>query len=308
MDYEAFKNHIRDNISDYMLFCGIDIEEIRFETTRRGEGICIREIGAEVAPVIYLESYYNKYLAGADMDDIINDMVDVYREGARTVIKHNEFSGNTYSRSNLFLRALNYENNKEFLKDCIYERTGDIAIEVRYLMMDDGYSIGSTSVGNADIARWGVSRKEIFEQAKENTPELFPIRYGTMEETLSAMTGQEIPDIGMTMLVVTNERKSNGAAYIAYPEMIDSILQQYGIEENCYIFPSSIHEILVLPEDENALSYYSDVVRDVNMHEVSREDFLSDNIYKFDAKEKTITQLTDVHREKTRERDNEKER
>lgn len=307
MDYEAFKNYIRDNISDYMLFCGIDIEEIRFETTRRGEGICIREIGAEVAPVIYLESYYNNYLAGADMDDIIHDMVDLYREEARTVIKHNEFSGNTYSRSNLFLRALSYDNNKEFLKDSIYEKIGDIVIEVRYLMMDDGHRIGSTSVGNADIARWGVSRKEIFEQAKENTPELFPVRYGTLENFLHVKTDEET-DIGMTILVVTNERGSNGATYIAYPEMIDSILQQYGLEGNCYILPSSIHELLVLPEDENVLAYYSDVVRDINMHEVSREDFLSDNIYKFDAKEKTITQLTDVHHERTRERDNEKER
>ncbi len=306
MDYEAFKNYIRDNISDRMLFC--DVEEIRFVTTRRGEGICIKERDTEVTPVIYLENYYNQYIAGADMDDIMNGMAAVYREGARTVIRHNEFSGNTYSRSNLFLRALNYENNKAFLKNSIYEKMGDIAIEVRYIMMEDENGIASASVGNADIARWGVSRKEIFEQARENTPELFPIRYAPVEEMLSAMTGEEMPDIGMTLLVVTNQRGCNGAAYIAYPELIDSILQQYGIEGNCYIFPSSIHEILVLPEDDNALDYFSFVVRDINMHEVSREDFLSDNIYKFDAQEKKITQLTDVHREKTRERENEKER
>ena len=55
------------------------------------------------------------------------------------------------------------------------------------------------------------------------------------------------------------------------------------LKEPCYILPSSVHELLLIPassvEDED---YLRSMVKDVNMNVMEAEDILSYNIYKVD--------------------------
>ena len=76
----------------------------------------------------------------------------------------------------------------------------------------------------------------------------------------------------------TNDVKMNGAGAVLY----DGVLKRFAEKAGCdiYILPSSVHEVLLVasamgikPEDLKKM------VKDVNRTTVSKEDFLSDNVF-----------------------------
>ena len=87
------------------------------------------------------------------------------------------------------------------------------------------------------------------------------------------------------MLVLSNEYNINGASVLLYPDLIHNLAQKY--RKNLYILPSSIHELILIPDNEgNSLSVLSEIVRDINCRHVQREEILSDTAYYYDRSEK----------------------
>ena len=61
-----------------------------------------------------------------------------------------------------------------------------------------------------------------------------------------------------------------------------------------YILPSSIHEVIVLSANEfNQLDYLSKMVTEVNNDQVKKNERLSNNVYYYDKKERTMFLVTD---------------
>ena len=70
------------------------------------------------------------------------------------------------------------------------------------------------------------------------------------------------------------------------------------------ILPSSVNELLLIPaEGETDARQLQMMVQDVNRCAVSKEDYLSDNVYRYNAAEREILQVTDVEKEQIREDD-----
>ena len=77
-----------------------------------------------------------------------------------------------------------------------------------------------------------------------------------------------------------------------------------------YIIPSSVHEIIIVPKTLNmTLSEIRQMVRLVNKEAVSKEEFLSNNVYCYDSKTKEIRMMHgDFEVEKPKRREREYER
>ena len=56
-----------------------------------------------------------------------------------------------------------------------------------------------------------------------------------------------------------------------------------------YILPSSIHEVLAVSAEDRDLEDLEEMVRSVNQTDVSPEEVLSDNVYKYDAESRTLS-------------------
>lgn len=311
MDFNQFKNYVRDNIADYMLLT--DIRSINIQTIKKNNGteytsLQILEKGSNAAPNIYLERYYDDYINGADTEGLLNRIAGEYRRAKKEYSESIEQEAdrfiNSYNPDRLYIRAVNYEQNKERLANCVYEKYNDLALEVRYLINANADNMASAMIDYKNLAAWETGYKSIIEQAKANTPELFPVKYGSMFSIIEEMTGVKIPDAEAEppMVVITNTRGVNGAAMIAYPEIIGDILSEYGIGD-AYILPSSIHELIAVPKElgDNSLFQLTDMVHDINRTTVSRDDFLSDNVYKYDSRTKTIS-LADEEKSKDNNR------
>lgn len=85
----------------------------------------------------------------------------------------------------------------------------------------------------------------------------------------------------MKMYVLTNPDQNLGSGLIVHDKILRHILDE--IEEDIYVLPSSIHELIIIPssvvDDE---SYLPRMVHEINQNEVEPKDRLSDDAYRVD--------------------------
>ena len=72
------------------------------------------------------------------------------------------------------------------------------------------------------------------------------------------------------------------AAVMFYPDFMDQVAKELG--GDIFILPSSVHEVLILPDDGNMNAQeLKEMVTSINASEVAPEDRLTDNVYHYDA-------------------------
>ena len=105
---------------------------------------------------------------------------------------------------------------------------------------------------------------------------------------LSEVLREELEDDGTPLFVLTNEKMYLGAVTMFYPDLMDLIADK--LDSDLYIIPSSIHECLILPEQEDICGDdLKKLVRTVNDTEVADDEILSYNIYKYSRAGRSVT-------------------
>lgn len=87
----------------------------------------------------------------------------------------------------------------------------------------------------------------------------------------------------MPQYVISNEKMTEGASALFYPGAFRLAKNVIGTSR-FYVLPSSVHEMILLEENEVELERYKAMVRDINKNMVmSQGCFLSDNVFVCDA-------------------------
>lgn len=125
-----------------------------------------------------------------------------------------------------------------------------------------------------DVKKLAITKEEI-EQC------LYQAEYPYELMKLSDALG--VPDV-VNLYVITNTMKNLGAGALVN-HSVQKALYEYFNGKNLYILPSSIHELLILPEDDSfprSVEELLSMVKAVNSTEVAEDDFLADHVYYFD--------------------------
>ncbi|MDE6700802.1 MAG: hypothetical protein K2K10_07315, partial [Acetatifactor sp.] len=146
---------------------------------------------------------------------------------------------------------------------------------------------------------WNCSTETLMQLAQDNTERLYPWEVHRMEDLLSEAlpweeqetsglsSGEEDEAEGVPMRVLCNTQRIYGATCMIYPGVLHALAEEAG--ENLYILPSSVHEILLMPESEvDDTKYLQDMIREVNSTQVEPEEILSDNLYYYNRLEKRV--------------------
>lgn len=89
------------------------------------------------------------------------------------------------------------------------------------------------------------------------------------------------------MLVLTNSQKHFGAACMLYEGLLDGFAKE--INRNIFILPSSVHEVILLPESgQDRPGDLQTMVKEVNASQVEEEERLSDSVYYYDRENQAI--------------------
>ena len=142
----------------------------------------------------------------------------------------------------------------------------------------------------------GVTPEQLFADAAEIAPKNNPAEIKGMSQLMAEMMGPETAQmLGIAlvdpedemMFVASNPNKLNGAAVLTYPGFLEQAAEQLG--GDFYVLPSSIHEIILLPErGDMCPRELENMVQEVNATQVAPEDKLSDNVYHYDSEAKAF--------------------
>ena len=245
------------------------------------DGLSVRKEGKRVAPMIYLDSYYREYLDGRSLRGICDQIleccedsdfeehfdVDFFREPERV-------------RPTVAYRLINYEKNRELLQEIPHLPFLDLAVVFYSLLTDTPVGHATVLIRNSHLELWGKNTSWLYEAAKENTEKLLPKRLVSMEDMIYELSeGKQEPEYaGVPMYVLTNSRKSFGAACLLYDGVLGECFRR--LEESYYLIPSSVHEVILIPAsavgDSRELCA---LVQEMNRTQVRSTEVLSDTVY-----------------------------
>lgn len=182
------------------------------------------------------------------------------------------------AKKNIAFKLIHAASNRELLEDVPYVPFYDLAL-VFYLFLDSDESCQMTSlIHKTHQSVWKISTQELYRLAHINTPRLFPAVIRSIEDVLKEIVPQNQDEGLIPLYVLTNTAGLHGACCILYEGVLKNFADQLG--KDLVILPSSIHEVILLPKDENLCPQdLSHIVSEINQTEVSVEERLSNQIY-----------------------------
>lgn len=287
--------------------------------------LIIRKKDELIVPSIYLNTYYSQYQEGRGIDEICNELLNVYLYTKKNEISN--FGEIIYCfeemKSNIIYRIINYEKNKDHLEEVPYIKVLDFAVTFHCLVRDDTEGIGTIRITKEHCKQWGVKVEELYRHAMKNTPNLFPALIRPMEEVMLELMKKEVlsftmndikyigsqkdkqmeaeqaanefiqmlqyesPKCKVDMYVLSNSRGINGASCVLYPEILSNFAKE--IDSDFFILPSSIHELILVPVEEHlGIKQLKEMVMEINQTQVPLEEVLSDVIYCYSRNKKQM--------------------
>lgn len=255
-------------------------------------GLTISDKRINISPTIYLEEYYKQFQDGFDIEDIIASILDVYQE---VKFEHtwqiHTVKDFEIMRSKIVYKLIHAKKNESLLKNMPYIAYLDFAIVFYILFEVDDSGTATIPITHELIQLWDVSVDEVQQCAFCNAPSLLPASFKPMQIVIDELMGTNLSEqeaIEDLMFVLTNSLRSFGAACILYDGMLDKISEEIG--ENFYILPSSIHEMIIVPESNSpSREHLNEMITEVNQTQVDEEEFLSECVYYYDRTTRTLS-------------------
>lgn len=296
MEYKEFVEYIKMN-AGYIAGEGgnITINHVIKNNGCEMDGLVIMEKGKDIAPTIYLDSFYELYTNGENIKNIIRQIEVIYEQNKNNVtfdvniLKHFDTI-----KDKIVYKVVNYRSNEKLLEQVPHKRILDLAV-VFYCLLDNEYGRSATAlIYNNNLKNWNVTIDDVYKAALKNTPDLLHSKISSMtalfEKCGVNVDGEEVDlkdYVPSDMYVLTNESKLNGAACILYENVLYDFAQKLGAD--LYILPSSVHEVILLPK----LSMFEkdelvNMVKEVNTEGVAADEVLSNHVYEYNRTERLI--------------------
>lgn len=253
---------------------------------------------SNMAPVIYLDDFYNKYEEGIiDMSKCAEMVADIYREsrwnGDFDIKSIHDFEK---VKDRIVLGIYNTEANAEILADMPHKEFKDLSLYYRIEIAVDKKTTGFITVHNKFMDAWGKDLNEIHALAWSNMKRRNPSTFRSMNEVLQELCDteedvlSEDEDTEPQLFVLSSANNVSGAVYMADMQELAQIADV--LEKDFVLLPSSRHEVIIVPMDDAyedcIFDKFKSMVREVNETELEPEDYLSDNVYFFNRATKEL--------------------
>ena len=321
MNFKMFLEHVQKKVNESLpgnLRADLKAVQKNNGTVLTGLTLAYREVPSDTelvtSPVLYLEDFYQRYLKqhtackeGENCglkehcpvrDDVENGRLtdeersvypclDAYALAITKILltyledgpELPDLQDYEAVKDRLFLQLVGFQANENRLSGSARRRFLDMTV-LYYLMVDGpDHEPGCVRVSWDMLGDWGVSEDLLYQDALANTKEQMGERLlrfdqdGEKDEEYEEKHG---------MMVLSNEKNFFGASVILYSEQLRKISEELG--QDLYILPSSIHEVILLPEAGQDPEALRATVKRVNETEVRKEDVLTDSVYRYDLK------------------------
>lgn len=245
-------------------------------------GLSVCHKGQNCCPTIYLESFYEDYKRHIGEEEIVAEILKI--ANANQLMPGTLDTSEIVKKENLYCGIINREASAAFLKDVPYLEFLEFAIVCYAQVEGEGGSIGSVTITkplmNILIDSCGLTEAEIFSWAIENSKVLKPAIIKPMSDILQELMPGFVDDASIDLYVVTNSAGHKGSSVLLNDAFLAGVIEDIG---DCWVLPSSLHEALLAPiqyRDDVSVIELEAMVHEINETQVSREDFLSNQVHK----------------------------
>ena len=293
MNIFEFTKEVTDYInSNYEAYYASSIDTIKNNGVKY-HGITINHGEDTVLPTIYLEQFLIEYLDGTEMPEIISKILEIDSSAREVNIPDMSFFTDFHRiKDALFLKIINTEKNEELLSQVPSRKFLDLSLVV-YCDLSAFLEMNATVlVKNSHLESLGISKEELFNVATNNTRNMKILKRDiaevimSMEKNRGAVVDNQ-PDFHSAydkIYVMTNKDMVFGAVTMIFDDVLDEfIMEKYS---GVYIIPSSIHEVLLVPDLGNMdRDNLNSMIREVNLTSLLEQEILSFNAYYYSPKE-----------------------
>lgn len=294
MSFEGFCTYIKNGIQQRL---GYSCQVMTHNHLKNNGvtlcGLTIMTKESNISPTIYLNGFYERYVYEAEsLQQIEADVMETYR---RNKTDHNLdvsfFTEWENARQRIIFKLVNYDANRELLKDVPYKKVLDLAMVFTCLVEKGVTGSATILIHNHHMECWKVTEDDLFHTAMENTPYFQKEKLTGMDSVIEYLTGQklgnDILDDICSMYVLTVENNLNGAGAVLYKDLLKGFADR--MESDFYILPSSVHEMILIPLFTDDMESLSQMVKEVNATQLKPEDVLSDHAYVYRRVDNTIS-------------------
>ena len=307
MDYEIFKEVVKESFLSYMPK-GYQDMEVRVtpvdKVNRKLDGLSLlaQNENTMISPTLYINDMYEKYSKTGDLQATLREAAEAMDEAFREAeVPPLDIST---AKDNIIFQLVNTMQNEDLLKKLPHRDFQDLSIIYRWVVGVEQQGISSVVINNHVAESLGMGEEELFKAAAENTRRILPpvvqsmnevmrdmfVADGMPKELADLMIGEQEPE--MTMWVISNERKIDGAASMLYEDKLHSLAERVGTD--LYILPSSVHEVIAVSVEMGEPKELARMVSEVNMDQVDLSERLSNQVYHYDKDLRKITLATDT--------------
>ena len=253
-------------------------------------GIVVREEGSSVAPTLYMDAAFAAYASGkASFQDVFDDLCLSLEEAKKDGLEFDLEGLNDYDqvKKNLIVEVISATTNKELLDTVPHMLLEDLAIIYRFIV-NAPVGKGTVLVTNTLLDQFGVTSQQLHTDALTYAPLNDPLTMKDLGSFMTRMLGGEVPegafDATSNIYIASNISGTYGAGVLVYDDFFEKAVEK--MHGSFYIIPSSIHELLLVPENgEIDCEMLTSMVKEVNCTTVHPSERLSDNVYHYDSEE-----------------------
>ncbi|MBQ9030624.1 MAG: hypothetical protein IJ106_04115 [Parasporobacterium sp.] len=300
MNYEQFLEQMKEDLetrfaadlppeySDVRI--GIrDVEKLQGESYR---GLSFRSGDSPVEANLNLTGAFQAYEAGRPFEDILKEVEAQLMKVVDRTPQFNvgELSNYEAMKPKLMMEVIPQKGNEDRLENIPHQKVEDMALIYRLDMGESSGGKMSSVITNQQLEAFGITAKQLHQDALENAPVTHPASLRSMQEVMAEMMGME-PEEAMlgepTMLVATVEGGFMGASVIQYPGFMEQAAEKVG--GDFFVLPSSIHEVLIIPDDgKSDFHELEAMVQSINETQVAPAERLSDSVYHYDKADRVF--------------------
>lgn len=286
--------HLKELFGDEATF---NVHEVFKNNDTKLQALSIVKKGMDTGCNIYLDYLLPQYHQGKSIDDIVKWIAEFAEKETKTVeintmLLKETMSNYSFIRENMAIRLINWEKNRKYLKGKLCFKYLDFAIAVYVILSQEEETVGTVAVPEEYYKHWNVSKGTLLNDIITEMIHRFPPEINSLSNFLVNRMAEaglydeaeelgDIKELNSDTYILTNKMGLHGATSILYPDVLYGLAEKTGTDE-LILLPSSIHEFIILPKT-NGMSmsreYLKNITSGANNGYVSKEDFLSNNIY-----------------------------
>ena len=291
MMYELFIKEVKEAVES-KVGTGFDVtvNKVTKNNDLVLDGLVIKATDTNIAPTIYLNSYFDKFSDGVmDLDDVVESIIDTYNHHNSVTFDVSTFTDFDAVKNRICYKLVNTASNKKLLEDVPHRELFDLSVVYYVMVAVEDDATGSILIHNNHLSFWDVTEDDLYKEGTINTEKLLPANIKGMFDTLSEMVDMEdLPNTDDFMYVLTNKEKLQGASTILYPDVLKSFADRKNA--NLWLLPSSIHEWIIVCDDGNMnRETLSEMIQEVNSTQLAVDEILSDHPYYYNRTTKVLS-------------------